>query len=457
MTFYNLRIIPLLLILLQSAAAFSQTPDDYTAGPEESKYLSSLQSQVKKKYLDDSSRITGENKKYINRFYRARFDEIDQMFADSLIVVNRQANEYLNKLAAEIIKSNPELSNINFRFLLYRAFWPNASAYGEGTVIFNLDLFTRLHNESQIAAILCHEMAHQYLEHWQNRMMRYVNTVYSDDFQKELKQIKKSSYEQNKKLDELEKSIAFKSRRHSREFETQSDSLGLVFLQRTRFDTRECLTVLALLDSIDGRQLNMESILRKQFNFAGYPFKESWIQKKSAFFNATVENTKSEFADSLKTHPDCQQRIRLLEPKIMLQPKYGSASPVDAAEFARLKPVLVKETIETLFRKKYISQCLFYTLEYLELDPTDPYLLSTAGACLAELYTHQKAHTLNTITDLPSPFINADYNTLLKFIEALRLEDLRLIADNFLTEKAATAGNLPRHRDALKIVETNNK
>jgi predicted SprT family Zn-dependent metalloprotease len=88
---------------------------------------------------------------------------------------------------------------------------------GEGTIFFNIGLFHRLQNESQAAFILCHELAHYYLNHSNDNIHQYVNTIYSDDFQQKLKSIQKLSYEKNKQLDALAKNLLFRNRRHGRD------------------------------------------------------------------------------------------------------------------------------------------------------------------------------------------------------------------------------------------------
>ena len=82
--------------------------------------------------------------------------------------------------------------------------------------------------------------------------------------------------------------FAFKSLRHSREFETEADSVGLRFLSNTNYDCKESLSCLGILDEIDEEKMDYSRQLPKLFSFAGYPFKNRWIEKETAFFGVTA-------------------------------------------------------------------------------------------------------------------------------------------------------------------------
>lgn len=426
----------LFLLLLNVLHSFAQT--GYTLIKDDEKLLQSFQNIIRLQYLADSASAKGENKKYFIKIYRERYDFLKEMFTGKEIISAEEENGYLQQMVEEILRNNSQLATLKPRVLFSRAYWPNAASTGEGTILFNIGLFSRLQNEAQVAFVLCHELAHLYLNHSNNKISEYVNTVYSDEFQKELKKIKKMQYEQNKRLDALEKNIAFKSRRHSRGSESEADSLALEFLKPTRYDKKEALGLLALLDSIDNENYDASQGLAKTFNFSTYPFKHSWIKKETGFFGGQVaEGLSKKEIDSLKTHPNCQQRIARLQPAVLLLADAGKFI-VNEQTFTELKNKFRYEMIAFLFNKKNISRSLFYALEMLEEKPTDIFLITTVGKCLNLLYDHQKAHTLGTITDLPSPYIDKNYNSLLHFIQELRLSDIAALSYKFMEQYETT-------------------
>ncbi len=436
MTHFQKRIILLFTWSLLAFDLFAQPAISYTPIANDSLQLLTIKNAVHQRYLKDSASITGENKKYIIKEYRGRYEFINDMFTQKELMASAETDNYLSSLVNEIFKGNPELKQLGTHFHFSRVYWPNASSTGEGTIIFNIGLFSKLDNESQVAFVLCHELAHLYLDHMNKTILQYVSTLYSDEVQQELKDIKRSQYEKNKQLDNMAKGLVFKSRRHGRQHESEADSMGLVFLQHTSFNVKEALTSLALLDDIDKDKYEPVAGLKRYLNFPEYPFQEKWIKKEEAFFGG-VADTKltSKEEDSLKTHPDCKARIVKLSPSVeKLRSNPGNNFVVSEAKFNELKERFKFEIIEFCFVSRRISHCLYYAMELFETHPGNAYLVTMIGKCLTSLYENQKKHTLNQVADLPSPYADKNYNTLLEFIQKISLRDIAAFSYYFLKQ-----------------------
>ena len=429
-----------ILLLLFSAAvisgSFSQPVATYIPLVNDSIQLLNIKNFIRQHYRDDSASLTGENKKYIINIYRERYQNLADMFAEKELMSSPEADAYLSALVNEIFKYNPELKKLGTRFLFSKVYWPNTFSTGEGTIVFNIGLFSKLKNESQAVFALCHELSHLYLDHGNKAIFQYVNTVYSEDFQQELKDIRKSKYEKNKQLDKLEKGLVFKSRRHGRQHESEADSMALVFMQRTPFNVKESLSCLALLDEIDKDNYPVAAGLQRFFNFPEYPFQNKWIKKKEAFFGDIPDkNITTREQDSLKTHPDCKVRIARLTPAVeKLSGHAGNDFVVNEALFNALKGAFSFEIIEFCFNSRRISRCLYYAMELFEKYPDNAYMATMIGKCLNECYSNQKAHTLNRIVDLPSPYADKNYNDLLEFIQNIGLDDMAAFSYYFLDQ-----------------------
>jgi Zn-dependent protease with chaperone function len=403
-----------------------------------------------KRYQSDVSALSGKNKKYLADIFKDRYENVKKLYDRKEIMTETVANGYLQSLLHELIKANPVIGSLETRVAFSRAWWPNASSLGEGTIVFNIGLFYKLKNESQAAFVLCHELAHLYLNHSNNAINKYVNTVYSDEFQKELKKINQSEFQKNQQLEKLTKSITFNSRQHSRENEAQADSMAVEWLKNTSFDVRESLTCLALLDSIDNDKYNVSPSLNRVFNFQEYPFQESWTQEEKSLFStlaASSEQENQKERDSLKTHPDCSKRISLLKDRVQQYYKPGSRSfVVNEQQFKQLQHDFDYEIIDYCYRSDDVSRSLFFTLQMLDSQPTNPYLITNTGRCINKMFAAQKGHTLNKVVDMPSPYNDKNYNSLLEFIQRVRLTDLGAFSYYFLLHRQ---NNLMSNEDFL--------
>ncbi|MEO9003497.1 MAG: M48 family metalloprotease [Ginsengibacter sp.] len=417
---------------------------------EDNTQLESVASMLEKQYQQDIRLLPSENKKDLVKIYKQRWDNLREKFDKKEIYTNSQAQQYLDKIVAEIINANPSLQNTEFKCYFSRSGVPNAAYLGEGLILINMGLFSRLDNESQVAFILCHELAHFYLRHSENSIQKYVTTIYSPEVQKELRTIKKTEYGKRQDLEKLLKGLTFDSRRHGRDHESTADSMGVEFLRNTRFDIAESLTALTLLDSIDIDTLRMDVALQKLFNTKEYPFQKKWIAKEEGLLGGHALLKQDEnMADSLKTHPDCKIRIKALEPMVL---KYRSASSlkhvINQSMFKELTHTFRYEMVEYAFSSGNYTKSLQYAIQLLQHNPSDPYLIAQTGKIFNGLYSAQKDHTLSKVTDLPAPFFGPGYNLLLQFIQNLYREDYAAISYYFLKQYALQMGNYAPFKDA---------
>lgn len=106
------------------------------------------------------------------------------------------------------------------------------------------------------------------------------------------------------------------------------------------------------------------------------------------------------------------------------------------------------------FSSKKISKCLFNAICLLEKYPGNVYLTTLTGRCFNELYEKQKAHYLNNIAELPSPFKEKNYNTLLEFIGRLSLTDIGSLGYHFLNKYSASCA---ANKDFLTVLNQSKK
>ena len=425
----------LILLIFYRVPSSAQSFSDYQSIKNDDAREKSLVDAISKQYEKDIASVSGPHKKYIIDLYKERLELLKERFSENEIITSAEVNNYLGSLVSEIFKNNPNLNGQSLRILFSRAPWPNASSLGEGTILFNIGLFNRLNNESQAIFILCHELAHYFLNHSNNNIQQYVNTVYSDDFQNQLKKIQKSEFQQGSQLDKLTMGLMFKSRRHNREFEQAADSMAVELMKNTSCDVREALTGLALLDSVDKDKYDADLDLQKHFNFIAYPFQERWLEKEDLLLmkNEKEEKEKSKLADSLKTHPDCKVRIQRIGDIVNKYYKPNTTRfIISEKEFLKFKETFDFEIIEYCYRTGHLSLSMFYALEMLHFYPDNAYLHAVIGKCLNSFYVHQKNHQLRKYIDLPNPRYDERYNTLLNFIQNLRLQEYGALAYYFL-------------------------
>jgi len=418
----------LILICLFACLSLSAQVKDFYPAPQDDAYLSKLAAKYQEQYKANLNKLPPQNKQDLVEAYQHRWDNIKEKFDKKEVYTSRAAQEYLDRLVAAIRQGNPALAKMELNCYFSRSDVPNAAYIGEGIILFNMGLFSRLNNESEAVFVLCHELAHYLLRHSENSIQQYVSTINSEEVQAQLRNIKRSQYQKHEQVEGLLKGLTFNSRRHSRDHEAQADSMAVQLMRNTKFDVTGAYSTLALLDVIDTDTLNTAVCLPQVFNTAEYPFRKKWIARSSGLLGGHALVTDTTMADSLKTHPDCTKRTGLL--KTMMN---GWKQPVavkfavDSATFVSLQHVFRYETIEYAYLNDNYTRSLFLTLELLQKSPDDAYLVAQTGRLLNGIYGAQKGHTLSKVTDLPSPAYPGNYNLLLQFIQNLYLEDIAAI------------------------------
>ena len=303
---------------------------------------------LKKSYYDRSigkkeillSSIDKQHAKDYHIIYEDQFKQIGLLWKSDRSVTAPGAHSYLQSVVQKITSSNDELSKTHARIVFSRDWWPNAYSMGEGTIAVNAGLMIFLDNEAELVFVLCQELAHYYLEHSSRAIKKYVETINSEAFQNELKRLSKTEYGANKQLEELSRSFAFSSRRHSRDNEAAADRLAFSFMKKTGYDCSAIKTCLQLLDKIDDSLIHKPLSLEQVFNFNLYPFKNKWIKKESSIFSQLNENESPltlKEKDSLKTHPDCEKRISWLHDSIHVVSASSQKFLVNEKMFNQLK------------------------------------------------------------------------------------------------------------------------
>lgn len=93
-------------------------------------------------------------------------DLLDRRFErDGLVLVDESASAYLRRIGQSLVPRDLELERVKWSFRALRDPQPNAFALPNGSIYVTTGLMTLIDNESQLAAILAHELTHVMRRH----------------------------------------------------------------------------------------------------------------------------------------------------------------------------------------------------------------------------------------------------------------------------------------------------
>jgi predicted metal-dependent hydrolase len=439
-----------ILCLFYFLTANAQTPPLFAPTKHDSLFFENDYNAIEARYKNFVSSISGANASEFKEIYKDQFESLKNIFTKKEVFTNKEAQNYLLQIANHILSKNKSLISEPINIFFLKSEIPNASYIGNRTILFNTGLFYKLQNESQVAFVICHELAHLYLDHTKEQIENYVNKLYSKEFQERLRKIKNKEYFKKQEFDKLVLSFAINSNKHSRLKENEADSLGMQFLLNTDFDANEAIEVMKILDKIDIQTFDTEAFLKTNFSFPDLPFNSRWLEKEEGLLGGhTKLKQDTTLADSLKTHPDCIARIKNISKAI---PSYkqlkSTKSIINASLFSKLQKSLCAENIEFYIEKGGVSIAFYTALLECNQYKDNLYYIATINRCLKLFYLAQKNHKLNSIAMLPSPQYQASFNTVLQFIQNLYLDDFKEINNKF------AANQIAKHQQEISFVKT---
>lgn len=328
----------------------------------------------------------------------------------------------VKNITQHIIQSNPILKDIPVRVLVSRSHIPNAFALPNGVIEVNMGLLRYLDTEDQLAFIIGHEIAHVYLQHSVKGYTQYLDQIKSKEFKKEITEIKNSEYQVYSKAVQLAEKMVYNERKHSRTNEFEADSLGLIFLSKTKYSTQKAVNGIIVLDEIDKEKLKDSLKLSEIFHTETYPFKPRWI-KENTFIKSTDTLTQAQI-DSLKTHPDTPLRKEHLdrvynEKNLKVNPQTNNSST-----FEKIKTIADFECLSNLYHLEVISYSTYLNLKLLQLYPENEYLKSMLLKNLLKVKEGLEKMKLSGYIRKPNPFDTGDYKQLILLLNNIRPSEI---------------------------------
>lgn len=409
-------------LFVVSIPLYGQWQHNFTPSVYQDTITQNLLDTLKARNLRCKSNLTGSRQAmaFARELYDQRYEYLVKTFNNDYFMVATDLTAYLQRVTERIYRTNPHLT-VSATVYPYRSSVPNAVSFGDGTIAFMLGLLERLENEDQVAFVICHELAHLHADHTNKKVQQLAALNFDKDLKKKLMEIRASEFNRYSRMKALMKEMGISMGSHSREHELEADSIGLTFFIRAGYNPASAIRCMEILDSVDVTQDKRMPELRKTFQTTHYAFKDSWLTyKQSTVWHKPLT---SEEDDTLKTHPDCQRRIRNMQAffkanGVVVGHDQMSEAYHTVRESARF------DLADTEYHFKNYGKSLFRALMLLQDYPDNVYAHALVGRSLYRLYESQKNHELGKVLELPDGRFPENYDRVLSFIHTLRLGEL---------------------------------
>lgn len=299
---------------------------------------------------------------------------------------------YLERVKDSVLAGQPDLRK---RLRVYACPSPyvNAMVMPDGLIIVNVGMLARLADESQLALVLAHEAAHFSLRHaevswWENRDSK--SEAGSDRWERTRFQ-------------------------HSRERESQADSLGLVYLLASRYSTAAVDSMFGILGAADNSQGVRPWSRTALAGFPDLQLPDSVWMDPSKAATAPAE---TEDSDSTATHPAIPKRRAAAKRQLGDAPRAGLASVVGVDAFLKTREAARHAVPKGWLEANQPAAALFESWSLLESAPGDSALRAVFDQALVDLALDRGA-TRRSAARAARVRIWGSYQTLDHFLRGL--------------------------------------
>jgi beta-barrel assembly-enhancing protease len=393
----------LISLVFLATLAGSQTPENFVTlrcGGQVPGDFTTLSSKKFEQDLGDNT-----DKELDKDFFLSTRFFFDELLLSGQILFNEPISNYLNMVAAVVLKGKPELRD-KLRFYILKSNVPNAYSTDQGIILFTSGLIAQLESESQLAYILCHEISHFTEKHVRNEYIESQKITSG-----------KGSYGKlnyNKRMNEISL--------YSKELELEADQKGMDMFLETEYH-------------LDGAFTGFEVLHYSYLPFDDIRFDTTYFSTPvmlvpGTFFPDTINEISKEidYDDDGHTHPNIQTRIdEALEYTEGKDTKGKKHFIVSEEDFFKARDLARFEGINLALSNREYGNAL-YDVFLLKQDFPDNRFLDLAEVkALYGLMKYKNNNRYSEVTIKPTKVEGESY-TLHLFLKNLTKQQLNVIA-----------------------------
>ncbi|WP_143305408.1 M48 family metalloprotease [Chitinophaga vietnamensis] len=431
-------------MLFVSAIAYAQQPGslyDYQ-DLSHTRYARQKDS-LKKAWTCPSIYKEKETQKKYREIWDNRTDFIVNAIEEDGYVYEREIYNYLDGVISQIARGNSQLLPKKPFLMIDRNSSVNAYASGNGMIAVNIGLMAFVKTREELALVLAHELAHNIMQHPENGMKKKAEWLTSDEYKQSINAVMDSKYERLTRLKKVFEGYSFDRSRHQRYHESDADSLAIVLLRNSHMNIDA-----AFFLRLDSADIQYRQPLKKNISeyFAAYQLKteDAWMTKRTKGLSARNYNfvASTTLEDSLKTHPDCQERYNQNK---AFQSAASSFTPIPAA----LQQKAMKMLIWNIYCNGYMTAAMYRILLEKDKGNSDVWYDFMFHNVIAGLYFADKElNRFNAISVKPKEYISKNYYELQTMFEQMPREKLEEYYKT--TQQLAFWGNVAGQEKAFK-------
>ena len=413
-------------ILFFSYLLFIQTANSQTKELD-SKYIKNIKSTL-------SNFNSKEERKGYDNYFEILEHQISLNYTKNNYVLDSDYQKITQNTFQLINSKNTDLQINKNKFYIIKSNIPNASSLGFNVYFIESGLFNLLDNQFQFAAVICHEIAHNQLNH--TRLAIEQDAEFEKDFKREIKSIKRQDF---LKLIKSQNEVIQKKydlAEQSRKKEISADSLGYIIYKNLNYPKSEYFQLLKKVEEFDqsDKFILDDSIYAYLFDLPEQKFnpKSIKIEKNSLFEGLSF--TEYIDKDSIRTHPNLDDRLNWIQKNF--QEDFTKQNVTPSAEFENVKAKEIQNYYENYIHNEEYTTALLELMYEKQNHSNRTDLDKYIGIIFTKLYESRKSLKFNKyVAQVDANDKNINKQKLLSFLWSLTNDELKNIGE-YYTKKA---------------------
>lgn len=338
-----------------------------------------------------------------------------QAMQNGQVYFNDEFSDYLGGIADRLLVDDPELRS-SIRIYATRLAIPNAAAWRNGVVFFNMPLFSYMESEAQIAYVLAHEITHYKNKHILQRYKKKMD-------------LQKSIINNSKEVNKL-----FELMRFSRENELEADREAFDMLLKTDYAPSEALGALKQLKEINTSSVYFNGNIESLFNLPDSLYE--FHQRCDSMEFDSLDEVEEE-SDSLSTHPNIDMRMAEIIQKMGALPdaEKGELFLDSKERFEKIKDMAYFEQIQNMYERSSYVPTMYSSLRMASYYPRNAFLQESVAKSLYWIVKITKEGNRKSIVPDPDNYAGT-YAMFLCFFRLKNIKNLQKLAIAFLEDRA---------------------
>lgn len=406
------------LLLIQSV--YPQTKE------LDSKYIKNIKSTL-------SNFKSKEEKKEYDNYFEFLEHQISLNYTKNNYVLDSDYQKITQNTFQLINSKNADLQINKNKFYIIKSNIPNASSLGFNVYFIESGLFNLLDNQFQFAAVICHEIAHNQLNH--TRLAIEQDAEFEKDFKREIKSIKRQDF---LKLIKSQNEVIQKKydlAEQSRKKEISADSLGYILYKNLNYPKSEYFHLLKKIEEFDSDKFILDdSIYAYLFDLPEQKFDSKSIKIEKNLLFEGLSFTEYIDKDSIRTHPNLNDRLNWIQKNF--QEDFTKQNVMSSVDFENIKAKEIENYYENYIHNEEYTTALLQLMYEKQNHSNRTDLDKYIGMIFSKLYESRKSLKFNKyVAQVDANDKNINKHKLLSFLWNLTNDELKNIGE-YYTKKA---------------------